>query len=81
MPERYRLPVLVAAYCGPRAGELWALRRKDVDLLHGDLLIRNAVKEINSSAATLDGDKGLIVGPTKTHQDRKGRLPAFLREQ
>jgi hypothetical protein len=59
---------------------LWALRRKDVDLLHGDLHIRNAVKEINSAAATLDGDKGLIVDPTKTHQHRKGRLPAFLRE-
>jgi len=80
MPEQYRLPVLIAAYQGPRAGELWALRRKDVNPLTGDLHIVNAIKEINSSAETLDGDKGLIVGATKTHQDRKGKLPAFLRE-
>jgi integrase len=81
MPKRYRLPVYIAAYQGPRAGELWALRRKDVNPLTGDLHIVNAIKEINSSAETLDGDKGLIVGATKTHQDRKGKLPSFLREQ
>jgi integrase len=80
MPERYRLPVFIAAYQGPRAGELWALRRKDVNPLTGDLHIVNAIKEVNSSAETLDGDKGLIVGATKTHQDRKGKLPRFLRE-
>jgi integrase len=32
-----RLAVYVAAYCGLRAGELWALTRKDIDLLHGTL--------------------------------------------
>ena len=37
MPERYCVATYVAAYCGLRAGELWALRRCDVDLLHGDL--------------------------------------------
>lgn len=80
MPERYRLPVLIAAYQGPRAGELWALRRKDVNPLTGDLEFKNAIKEVNSSAETLNSDKGLIVGATKTHQDRKGKLPRFLRE-
>jgi integrase len=39
-----RLAVYVAAYCGVRAGELWALTRKDVDLLHGTLAVECALK-------------------------------------
>jgi integrase len=78
MPEPYRLPVYVAAYCGLRAGELWALRRRDADLLHGVLHVERALKEINSSAESMAGDKGLIFGPTKTHAVRKLKLPAFL---
>ncbi len=34
MPERLRLLVLLASWCGLRRGELHALRRKDVDQLH-----------------------------------------------
>ena len=71
-----RLAVYVAAYCGLRAGELWAVTRKDVDLLHGTLAVERALKEINTSA---DQDKGLLVGPTKTHASRSMKLPAFLR--
>ena len=71
-----RLAVYVAAYCGLRAGELWALRRSDVDLLHGTLSVERALKEINTSA---DQDKGLLLGPTKTHANRAMRLPAFLK--
>lgn len=62
MPRRSeRVAVYVAAYCGPRAGELWALRRRDIDLLHGTLRIERAVKEINTSA---EQDKELLLGPT-----------------
>lgn len=61
-----RVAVYVAAWAGPRAGELWALRRGDVDLLHGRLTIERALKEINSAAPSLDGDKGLIFGEPKT---------------
>ena len=68
-----RLAVYVAAYCGLRAGELWALTRKDIDLLHGTLAVERALKEINTSA---DQDKGLLVGPTKTHASRSMNLPA-----
>jgi integrase len=35
------LAVYVAAYCGPRSGEQWALRRRDVDTLHGRVLFRD----------------------------------------
>lgn len=37
--ERYRASVLVAAYCGLRAGELRGLRRRDVDLLHRTITV------------------------------------------
>lgn len=43
MPERYRLMVLLAAWCGLRFGELTELRRHDVDARNGVLRIRRAV--------------------------------------
>jgi integrase len=74
MPDRYRVAVYVAAYCGLRAGELWALRRKDVDLLHGELHVRQALKDINTSSEHVP-EKGLLFGATKTHAARKLSLP------
>lgn len=71
IPEPYRLAVYVAGSCGLRAGELWALRRRDVDLLHRELTIRYALKEISSSAASLADEKGLIVGPPKSAASRR----------
>ncbi len=77
MPARYRVAVYVAAYCGLRAGELWALRRRDVDLLHGELHVRQALKEINTTSEHLTPlEKGLQFGPTKTHAARKLSLPS-----
>ena len=43
MPERLRLSVLLAAWCGLRFGELVELRRKDVDTKEGVLRVRRAV--------------------------------------
>jgi integrase len=81
MPARYKVAVYVAAYCGVRAGELWALRRKDVDLLHGELHVRQALKDINTSSEHLtDDEKGLLFGPTKTHAARKLSLPEPIRD-
>jgi integrase len=81
MPERYRVAVYVAAYCGLRAGELWALRRKDVDLLHGELHVRQALKDISSTSAWLTAaEKGLLFGPTKTHAERKLSLPEPIKQ-
>ena len=70
MPAHWRLPTLVAAYCGLRAGELWALRRCDVDPLHGRLRVRYALKEVQGRT---------IAGPTKTHAERSLTIPAPLR--
>lgn len=71
MPEHWRAAVYVAGSCGLRAGELWALRRRDVDLLHGELTVRYAIKEINHSAASLADDRGLLIGPPKSAASRR----------
>ena len=81
MPARYRVAVYVAAYCGLRAGELWALRRRDVDLLHGELHVRQALKDINTTSTNLTpAEKGLLFGPTKTHAARKLSLPDPIKD-
>ena len=47
MPERYRLMVLLAAWCGLRFGEITELRRHDVDLTHGVVKVRRAVVRVD----------------------------------
>ena len=42
-PERYRLMVLLAAWCALRKGELSELRRSDVDTIHWVLRVRRGV--------------------------------------
>jgi hypothetical protein len=43
VPERYRLLVELAAWCSLRYGELAALRRGRLDLLHGTVEVREAL--------------------------------------
>ncbi len=86
LPEHWRLPVLLDAYTGLRAGELWALRRRDVDPLRGELSVTEAVKEVTRQAAESIPARqritdSLIVGPTKTYATRKVSVPPFLRDQ
>lgn len=57
MPERYKLMVLLAAWCGLRFGELTELRRKDVDLTDRVVKVRRAVVRV-------DGE--FIVGTPKS---------------
>jgi integrase len=66
---RYRVLIYTAAYTGMRAGELGALRRRDVDLLHGSLNVERALKDIGGK---------LIFGPTKTAKARRVGVPQFL---
>jgi integrase len=75
----YGVLVFTAAYTGLRAGELLALRRRDVDLLHNRIHVRRALKELHG--AQLDAaHKGLQFGPTKNHAERTVGLPKFLRD-
>ncbi len=50
---RYRALVLLAAYSGLRAGELAALRRKHVDLLHRTVTVVEQVQRIGGSFVVL----------------------------
>jgi integrase len=58
MPDRYRLAMLLAAWCGLRFGEVAELRRKDVDLDHDRLRVRRSVSYVAGS--------GDVIGPPKT---------------
>jgi integrase len=84
LPARDQLAVLLDAYTGLRSGELWALRRRSIDLLHGELSVNEAIKEVTTeeAAAVPPANRlspSLIIGPTKTHAARKVSIPAFLR--
>jgi integrase len=70
----YKLPVLLTGYCGLRAGELWALRRGDVDPLRGKLYIRRAIKDADAT------DPNERFGPPKNGKPRTNSLPKFLRD-
>lgn len=61
MPERYRLMVLLAAWCGLRFGELTELRRRDVDAAKGVLRIRRAVTRVGGEfiVGTPKSDAGI----------------------
>ena len=61
MPERYRLMILLASWCGLRFGEITELRRHDVDLTDGVVNIRRAVVRV-------DGE--FIIGTPKTDAGR-----------
>lgn len=65
----YRVLIYTAAYTGLRAGELGALRRRDVDLLHGTLNVERALKDVSGH---------LIFGSTKTGKARRVGMPKFL---
>lgn len=84
LPEHWRLPVLLDAYTGLRAGELWALKTTSYDPIRGELAITHALKEVTTQAATDTPDTqrltdSLIIGPTKTFASRKVSVPEFLR--
>lgn len=58
VPERYRLAILLPAWCQLRRGEVLGLQRRDVDLLHGTIRIERAV------VRPMKGPS--VVGPPKT---------------
>lgn len=78
VPEHYRTAVYVAAWTGLRAGELWALRRDDVDLLRGKLRVDESLREISTASDKVRADeKGITFGPPKSEASRRTlALPA-----
>ncbi|KAE8763519.1 tyrosine-type recombinase/integrase [Georgenia thermotolerans] len=63
--------IRIAAYTGPRWGELTALTVSDVDVLRGRLHIRRAYTRLDSGQ--------LLLGDTKTHANRYVVVPIPLR--
>ncbi len=71
VPDRYRVAVLVAAWSGLRPGEVFALRRRDLDLTTGLLTVRQTLIEIAGQPLTF--------GPPKTAAGRRiVALPSFV---
>lgn len=62
MPVHYRRVPMLTAYTGMRAGELWALRRRSVNLLRKELYVTASVGEIKG--------RGLVMGPPKNGKPR-----------
>ncbi|HEX4187244.1 MAG TPA: site-specific integrase [Solirubrobacteraceae bacterium] len=70
-----RLLVYTAAYTGLRAGELAALRVRDVDLLRGTIHVHRALKSVDGPA----DNRGPVFGGPKTGKTRTVTLPRFLK--
>jgi integrase len=71
MPERLRLSVLIAAWCGLRYGEITELRRGDIDLDQRVIRIRRAV-------ARVAGQKPIIGPPKSSAGVRDVAIPPHL---
>ena len=71
VPDRYAAAVLVAAWSGLRPGEVFALRRRDLDLPAGSLTVRRTLVEVPGQPVTF--------GPPKTAAGRRSvALPALV---
>lgn len=63
VPTQYRAAVLIAGTCGLRAGELFGLRRRDVDVSRGTIRVSQAVVNVPGI--------GAVVGPPKTRTSNR----------
>jgi integrase len=71
MPDRLRVAVLIAAWCGLRYGELAELRRGDIDLDQQVIRVRRAV-------ARVAGEKPIIGPPKSSAGMRDVAIPPHL---
>ncbi len=76
-PERHRMPLLLAGWCGLRSGEVRALRRRDLDLDVGVVHVRQTVNRIYADAHS----RQWVFGPPKTRAGvRTVAIPPHLIE-
>lgn len=54
---RFALAILLAAFCGLRAGEIMGLERGDIDLDAGTVRVRRAIKKVSGTPVYLDHPK------------------------
>lgn len=70
IPDRYRLMVLLAAWCALRFGELAELRRSDVDVKNGIVHVRRGVTRTKGSR--------IVKGPKSEAGKRPVNIPPHL---
>jgi integrase len=74
VPLEYALAIFIAGICGLRSGEVFGLRRKDIDLEAKTITVQQAI-------VTVPG-KGTIIGPPKTKSSvRTISYPDFLQSK
>lgn len=81
MPERLRLFIVLAAFAGMREGEIFELRRSDIDTSTGAIAVtRKIEKDRNAEAVGACSDCGRVIGPPKTAKGTRvvHLPPAFL---
>jgi len=71
MPDHLKLAVLIAAWCGLRLGEIFELRRSDLDLKTGVIRIRRAVGRV-------PGEKPIVGTPKTDAGIRDVNIPPHL---
>lgn len=72
VPSQYRLPLMLAAFCALRSGEVRGLRVRDVDVTTGRITIAQAVSRV---------DGQYLIGKPKTRAGiRSVYAPSFLRD-
>lgn len=74
MPERWRMSVLIAGWCGLRRGETFELRRGDVNADCSILTVARSMSEPRKRGA------GVIIKRPKTGEPRRVIVPSHLRE-
>ncbi|MFI0739952.1 tyrosine-type recombinase/integrase [Streptomyces sp. NPDC021100] len=82
MASRYRLLVLLAAFTGLRFGELASLRRRDLDIENGAVIVRRSQAEMQTGALfgkAPKSDAGVrpVAFPTELLPDVSRHLDAF----
>lgn len=81
MPERLRLFIVLAAFGGMREGEIFELRRSDIDPSTGAIAVRRKIeKDPDPTAEGACPDCGRVIGPPKTAKGTRvvHLPPAFL---
>lgn len=80
MPDRLRLYIVLAAFVGLREGELFELRRSDIDPPRGSIEVaRKIEKDPDPESPGACRDCGRVIGPPKTRSGRRTvHLPPAL---